>query len=55
MTYEFETKPLPEFSRSDARHNWSYYFPLSNVDDFQITIPNANTQAISSTEEINGW
>jgi hypothetical protein len=55
LTYEFETKPLPEFSRSDARHNWSYYFPLSNVDDFQITIPNANTQAMTSLEEKSGW
>ena len=55
LTYEFETKPLPEFSRSDARHNWSYYFPLSNVDDFQITIPNANTQAVTTLEEKSGW
>jgi hypothetical protein len=40
MTHDYEIKPMEALSHHDARHNWSYYFALSKVDDFQLTIPN---------------
>lgn len=27
---------------ASQKNAWSYYFPLSKIDDFQITLPNPN-------------
>ena len=39
------------FANSKDRSIWSYKFPIKNIDDFQIALPNINRLP----DRVHGW